>query len=205
MTQTANPQSKPWDFDFRQPLPHQDSDLLENLHFIPGLKELLMLRQVHALEHATVWMLSAKSGNENHYDNETLGGLSTEQGFYLYGEVSRYDLQRAVKLALQRLKHGEWNLAVHPRCGTNLSVNMLLTAGLAFGVHLLLPRGLITQTIGLGLAAATAAQLTPDLGSWTQKYITTSIPFNLEVEGITQKSDSWGRGAQFVQVRWKSV
>ncbi|MHC5832407.1 MAG: DUF6391 domain-containing protein, partial [Nostoc sp.] len=39
------------------PQPTQDADLLRQLSFIPGLKEILMLRQVHALEHATVWVL----------------------------------------------------------------------------------------------------------------------------------------------------
>ncbi|MHC5832935.1 MAG: DUF6391 domain-containing protein, partial [Nostoc sp.] len=92
-------------------------------------------------------------------------GLSTEQGFYLYGEVNISNLRRAIALARHRLTSGEWDLAVHPRCGTNLSVAMLLTAGLAVGVHLLLPFRPIEQLIGLGLAAATAAELAPDLGS----------------------------------------
>jgi len=55
----------------RQPLP-----------FIPGLKEILMLRQVHALEHATVWVLRTGDTSQStgalkapQVDNE-LGGLS---------------------------------------------------------------------------------------------------------------------------------
>ncbi|MEQ8959591.1 MAG: DUF6391 domain-containing protein, partial [Coleofasciculus sp. C2-GNP5-27] len=184
-----------WDFNVPTPYPSQDTDLLKQLPFVPGLKELLMLRQVHALEHATVWVL-ADLANANYtsrpsrspagtattvheMDNDTLGGLSTDQGFYLYGEVNLSDLRRAVPLALNRLTQGEWNLAVHPRCGTNLSVGMMLTAGLALGAHLLLPRGPIEQLIGLGLATATATQLTPDLGILAQHYLTTAIPFNV--------------------------
>ncbi|MGK7877505.1 MAG: DUF6391 domain-containing protein [Xenococcaceae cyanobacterium] len=200
-----------WDFDFLTPQSTQDTDLLKQLGFVPGLKEILILRQVHALEHATVWVLSETvkasgsqaSVNSRQLDNETLGGLSTDQGFYLYGQVNRFDLQRAVLLALQRLTAGEWDLAVHPRCGTNLSVSMLLTAGLCLGVHLLLPRGPLEQLIGLGLAATTAAQLAPDLGSSAQKYLTTSIPFNLEVKDISATSDIWGRPAHFVRVHWR--
>lgn len=188
--------------------PIQDVDLIRQLSFIPGLKEILMLRQVHALEHATVWVLSeldasATTGSsKSQADNELLGGLSTEQGFYLYGQVNKASLQRAVRLALQRLTSGEWDLAVHPRCGTNVSVGMLLSAGLALGFHLLLPRSPIEQLLGLGVAATTAAQLAPELGILAQRYVTTAIPFNLAIEDITIRGDVWGRSAHFVQVRW---
>lgn len=200
-----------WDVDFTAPHPRQDTDLLSQLHFIPGLKELLMLRQVHALEHATVWVLGEQGGIGNNgystpprqLDSDTLGGLSTDQGFYLYGQLHLSDLRRAVPLALQRLTTGEWDLAVHPRCGTNLSVGMFLTAGLALGVHLVLPRGPIEQFLGLGVATVMATQLTPDVGSLAQRYLTTSIPFNLAIEDITATRDIWGRPAHFVQVRWK--
>ncbi|MBR8826418.1 MAG: hypothetical protein DSM107014_00695 [Gomphosphaeria aponina SAG 52.96 = DSM 107014] len=191
------------DWDFLTPQPTQDSELLKQLGFIPGLKEILMLRQVHALEHATVWVLSETEGTQ--VDNESLGGLSTDQGFYLYGNVNVVEVQRAVKTALSRLKAGEWNLAVHPRCGTNLSVSMVLTAGFSLGAYLLLPRNLVAQLIGLGVAATTAAQLAPDLGMHAQKYLTTSIPFNLEVREIGSGSDFWGRKANFVRVRWQET
>lgn len=212
MTNTASAQSGDfWGFDFVAPHPTQDADLLRQLNFIPGLKEILLLRQVHALEHATVWVLGEHSGvreaaystTARQLDNNALGGLSTDQGFYLYGQVNLAQLKRAVPIALQRLTTGEWDLAVHPRCGTNLSVGMFLTVGLALGVHLLLPRGPIEQIIGLGIAAATATQLTPDVGSLAQRYLTTAIPFNLAIEDITATSDIWGRPAHFVQTRWK--
>lgn len=188
--------------------PIQDVDLIRQLPFIPGLKEILMLRQVHALEHATVWILSELDASatigssKSQVDNELLGGLSTEQGFYLYGQVNKASLQRAVRLALQRLTSGEWDLAVHPRCGTNVSVRMLLIAGLALGFHLLLPRSPIEQLLGLGVAATTAAQLAPELGILAQRYVTTAIPFNLAMEDIMIMGDVWGRSAHFVQVRW---
>ncbi|NER24504.1 MAG: hypothetical protein F6J96_28145 [Symploca sp. SIO1C2] len=204
-TSTAN--SDFWDFDFVQPQPTQDTDLLKQLNFLPGLKEILMLRQVHALEHATVWVLGERFGvsrtGSATTDQDTLGGLSTDQGFYLYGEVHLSDLRRAVPLALRRITRGEWDLAVHPRCGTNLSVNMFLTAGLALGAHLVMPPGPVEQVLGLGLATAAASQLTPELGSFAQRYLTTAIPFNLAVEGITATSDIWGKPAHFVRVRWK--
>jgi|GEM_PF-199630 hypothetical protein len=196
-----------WDF----PNPKLDAELIRQLSFIPGLKEILMLRQVHALEHGTVWILSESKGiypglggfKNLQVDNEKLGGLSTDQGFYLYGEVNISNLRRAVTLALHRLTNGEWDLAVHPRCGTNLSVAMLLTATMAIGINVFLPFRPIEQLVGLGLAATTAGELAPDIGSLAQRYLTTAIPFNLEIENITLTHDHWGRKAYFVKVCWR--
>ncbi|WP_413173071.1 DUF6391 domain-containing protein [Anabaena azotica] len=200
-----------FNLEFIAPSPNQDSDLLKQLSFVPGLQEILMLRQVHALEHATVWVLSETTsvysplGNPSNvqFDNESLSGLSTEQGFYLYGEVNISHLRRAVTLAQNRLTNGEWDLAVHPRCGTNLSVAMLLTAGFAIGVYAMLPFRPIEQLIGLGIAATTASELAPDLGSIAQRYLTTAIPFNLSIENIIRTRDTWGREAHFIKVKWR--
>ena len=198
-------------FDFFYPNPDLDSELLQQLGFIPGLKEFLILRQVHALEHATVWVLSnldnaiknRTSFDSLSQDNQTIGGLSTEKGFYLYGEINPFKLKRAVNLALTRLKQGEWNLALHPRCGTNSSVAMILTAGMALTAHLLLPRQPIEQLLGLGLATTAANYLAPDIGMSVQRYITTAIPFNLKVRDITKAVDAKGRSGYFVRLQWK--
>ncbi|MEG4147330.1 DUF6391 domain-containing protein [Microcoleus sp. Pol12B5] len=201
-TASASDRTGQFPFDFA-PQRTQDADLLRQLNFVPGLKEVLTLRQVHALEHATVWVLSQSFGATTaRTDNELLGGMSTDQGFYLYGHVNIAQLRQAVREALQRIASGEWDLAVHPRCGTNLSVAMLLTAGLAVGINLALPRGPILQLLGLGAAAAAAAQLAPDVGALAQRYVTTAIPFNLSVVDITLSHDFWGREAHFVRVRW---
>jgi hypothetical protein len=199
-----------WNFDFTAPQPTQDADLLRQMNFVPGLKEILMLRQVHALEHATVWVLSEArdvrygiSTSVRQRDDEQLGGLSTDQGFYLYGQVKLSDLHHAVSSALHRITSGEWDLAVHPRCGTNASVRIFVATGLALGIHLIMPRGPIEQILGLGIAATAAAQLTPDLGNFAQRYLTTAIPFNLAIEDIRATSDIWGNPAQFVRVRWR--
>jgi len=154
--------------------PQQDSDLLQQLEFVPGLLEVLKLRQVHALEHATVWVLSETQGQR---DNEALGGLSLPEGFFLYGPVERESLQRAAPQALQRLQQGEWELAIHPRCGTNLSVQLLLAAGCAVGAAALLPKDPFSQLFSFGLATAATATLAPELGPWAQRYLTTAIPY----------------------------
>lgn len=209
MATSASPNVSQSPFDFA-PQPTQDVELLKQLSYVPGLKEILMLRQVHALEHATVWVLgdspnlltSRQASYNQQIDYESLGGMSTAQGFYLYGSVDTEDLRRAVQIALRRIIKGEWDLAVHPRCGTNFSVNMLLTAGLALGTHLLLPRGPLEQLFGFGLAMTAAAQIAPDVGGLVQRYVTTAIPFNLEIANITVSQDYWGQTVHFVQVRW---
>jgi len=191
-----------------QPSTHdlsQDAELLRQLPFIPGLKEILMTRQVHALEHATVWVLTNMAGRTSSptaINSESLGGLSTDRGFYLYGTAATVDVSRATQIALRRITSGEWNLAVHPRCGTNLSVGMLLTAGLAIGTSAFLPKDPIGQMVAIGMAAIAATQLTPELGALAQQYVTTAIPFNLAISNISLKRDEMGRQAHFVEVQW---
>lgn len=77
----------------------------------------------HALEHATIHVLSEKERNFSAQGN------STHKGFYLniYGDVAEEKVHTAVTEALQRMKDGEHHLAVHPNCGTVL----LTTATLA--------------------------------------------------------------------------
>ena len=192
--------------DWFYPSQTQDSELLQQLGFIPGLKDFLMLRQVHALEHATVWVLSSLDQRKNSTkDNETIGGLSTEKGFFLYGEIDPLKLRQAVRIALNRLKQGDWDLALHPRCGTNSSVAMALTTGMVVTTHLLLPREPIGQLLGMGLAAMTATCIAPEIGMSVQKYITTAIPFNLKIEEIAQTIDTWGRSAHFVGLQWQNL
>ena len=215
MTASALPSSHFFPFDF-SPQAVQDTELLQQLQFVPGLKELLTVRQVHALEHATVWVLSelgrsplasssaqaSSAPSTSAPSTEQLGGMSTERGFYLYGAVDPVTVEWAVHRALQRLVAGEWDLAVHPRCGTNVSVGILLTAGLAIGANLLLPKDPLGQLLGLGLAATAAAGLAPDFGSLAQRYLTTAIPFNLAVQGVTASRDRLGHPVHFVQVQW---
>ena len=197
---------------FNFPYPNHDTELIQQLGFIPGLKEFITTRQIHALEHGTVWILSNSTNTlskklSTSYlsadnDNETIGGLSTEKGFYLYGDLNPFKLRNAVHTALSRLQQGEWNLALHPRCGTNSSVAMMLTTGMAMMAHFTLPKEPIHQLIGIGLATVAANYLAPDIGIYVQKYITTAIPFNLEVKKITKITDKSGNSGYFVRLNW---
>lgn len=189
--------------DWFFPRSEGDSQLLQQWGFIPGLRDFLMLRQVHALEHATVWVLSSLKPQQDN-DDISLGGLSTEEGFFLYGKVNYSQLKQAVNLALTRLQRGEWDLALHPRCGTNASVSALLTTGAIFTSHAVLPKDPLTQLLGVGLAGMVSTWVAPDVGMSVQKYLTTAIPFNLRLDSISKTRDKWGRPAHFIRLRWQN-
>jgi len=74
------------------------------------------IRRNHALEHATIHMLTAK------YRGFNAQGNAAHNGFYLniYGDLPEEAVVAAVEEAFRRLKQGEHHLAVHPNCGTAL-------------------------------------------------------------------------------------
>jgi hypothetical protein len=83
-------------------------------------------RRNHALEHATIHVLSQRHPGVN------LVGRSTHNGYYIYGDVMTEQVAAAASEALRRLKEGERRLAIHPGCGTNLVTSGLLAGGGAF-------------------------------------------------------------------------
>lgn len=80
------------------------------------------IRRNHALEHATLQILSARRTGYR------LAGYSDMGGFWLVGSVATEEIASAVQEALRRLENGERHLAVHPNCGTNF-----VTAGVVAG------------------------------------------------------------------------
>ncbi|NJN49254.1 MAG: hypothetical protein HC805_05060 [Alkalinema sp. RL_2_19] len=198
-----------WSGLFPPPIPTQDVALLHQLAFVPGLKELLLVRQIHALEHATVWILGGTPKSTVYrtvtQDDDRYGGLSTTTGFYLFGDVDTDVLNHAVHKALHRLVTGEWHLAVHPRCGTSLAVNLTLSAGMAMGSHFVLPKDPLSQFLGLGTAVTLASQLSPAIGEWMQAKVTTAIPFNLQIVSVDAVEPIQGNPAHFVALQWREV
>ncbi|MBN1202004.1 MAG: hypothetical protein JXJ20_09130 [Anaerolineae bacterium] len=80
------------------------------------------IRRNHALEHATIHVLSRK------VKNLSIAGRSTNTGFYLYGDISTPEVEAAVHEALHRMKNGERGLAIHPNCGTGLVTAGVMTS-----------------------------------------------------------------------------
>lgn len=154
------------------------------------------IRRNHALEHATIHVLTQR--NPRRY----LVGRTTTGGFYLFGEVETEEVAAAVSEALARLRRGEHDLAVHPRCGTNLATAGLL-AGLSSFVAM---SGRSTSRLAklpqILLAATIAVIAAQPLGLALQKHVTT-LP---EVEGVTVEEITRLQRGQVVihEVRIKS-
>ena len=133
-----------------------------------------VLRQNHALEHATLHLLSWR----NPYLQ--LVGRSTSSGFVVYGPVDTQEVADAAAEALARLQQGQAHLAVHPRCGTNLVVTSLLAGTAAFGVTLGRRRSRLDR-LPLALTAATLAALAAQpVAHRIQEHVTTTP----EVDGL---------------------
>lgn len=136
-------------------------------------------RRNHALEHATIHVLSQR------HPNLRLVGRSDWTGFTLYGPVDTNELSEALADALQRLQAGETQLAVHPRCGTNLATGMVL-AGLASTAALSgHRRSRLDRALQLALGLGAALSLAQPLGAKMQERVTTSADVvNLRVAKI---------------------
>jgi hypothetical protein len=117
-----------------------------------------------------------------------MAGHSDSKGFWLIGDVATEDVEAAVQEALNRMKGGEKDLAVHPNCGTNFATagTMAGVAGAAamFGVG---PRKRDKlDRLALAATLATLAlMIAQPAGLFLQKYFTTSgEPGTLEVVEI---------------------
>jgi len=74
------------------------------------------VRRNHALEHATINVMSKKHKEFGAQGNSTPWGFNLN----IYGDVSDEDVSSAVQTAYSRLQAGEEKLALHPNCGTVL-------------------------------------------------------------------------------------
>ena len=99
------------------------ADQLQTLRNVPALSR---IRRNHALEHATIHILSQQ------FPNHRFVGRSNTQGFFLYGDVPIEALESSVQEALRRLRNGEHQLAIHHNCGTNLVTSAILAGTASF-------------------------------------------------------------------------
>lgn len=96
---------------------------MSNAKFPLNWDPILRIRRNHALEHATLQILSEKNPASR------LSGLSGTFGFWVLGDVDSEELVAATQEARRRLIGGEHQLAIHPNCGTNFA-----TAGVIGGL-----------------------------------------------------------------------
>jgi hypothetical protein len=153
---------------------------------MPGLLNqptLLHTRRNHALEHATIHLLSARPRRT------MLAGHSDSRGFYLLGEVPTEEVEAAVYGALKRLQVGEGRLAIHPNCGTNLITSAVLAGSASFLVAGMTRRRRWTDWLDqlpMALLAAFAGlMLAQPLGALLQQRITTEAQLgDLQVKSV---------------------
>ena len=132
-----------------------------------NLPLLARVRRNHAMEHATIHVLTTK------YRPLKIVGRSTFKGFYLYGDLTTNMVATAAHEALSRLRAGEHHLAVHPNCGTNL-VTAGSLAGLATFAALSGKKKRSWDMLPNALVAATAALIMAQpLGPLLQAHVTT--------------------------------
>lgn len=122
------------------------------------------VRRNHAIEHATVHILEERFGRLN------IEGMAEETGFSLKGLRDRDLVSMAARAALERLRSGESDLAIHPRCGTTLVVLNTL-ASVLFLLILAATGSLSLLTVAASLFLAYA--FAPLASRLAQKYVTT--------------------------------
>lgn len=140
------------------------------------------IRRNHATEHATIHVLSSR------VPSLAVAGRADHKGFFLYGNVPTETIRTAVQDALNRLQAGEAQLAVHPRCGTNLAV-----AGLLAGLSSLVatagrPQSLLDRLPRMLLATTVAVLAAQPLGPVIQQKVTTSPNLDgVKITGISRQ------------------
>jgi Domain of unknown function (DUF6391) len=149
------------------------------------------IRQNHALEHATITILSGR------LPDLRVSARSSSDGFIIFGDVDLGELRIALDEALTRLKAGEAELAIHPNCGTNLAVGIsLITIGTMLGLASSQIRTRVTTAAASSLAGWAAAR---PLGEYVQRHFTT-LP-DLQGVRVTEIARRKFLGMTFVEVR----
>jgi hypothetical protein len=140
------------------------------------------VRRNHALEHATIHVLS------QHHRTLQLVGRSAASGFFIYGRVDTELLASAVSEALVRLQNGEVDLAVHPRCGTNIALAGVMAGLSTFGVMSGRSRSRLDKLPQVVLAATAAILMAQPLGALLQSKVTTAPDVDgVYIEGISRQ------------------
>ncbi len=128
------------------------------------------VRQNHALEHATVTILT------NDLPGLSVSARSNTRGFMIFADLDTALVRRAADEALERLRAGEAELAIHPNCGTNLAVGMSLALmGSLWSLTAMRQRTRLATALGSAVASFMFAR---PLGALAQKYLTTQQNLN---------------------------
>lgn len=157
-----------------------DHPLFQSLLETPFISR---IRRNHGLEHAALHILSER------YPHLKMAGHSDTGGFWLLGNLPLEEIQSAVQEAQDRLAAGEYRLAVHQNCGTNLATAGTF-AGLAGGLAMFGAGNRLRdklERLPLAVSLATLALiLSRPIGLLLQERVTTSG----ELEGLVVRGIS---------------
>ena len=128
----------------------------------PDVNFVTLTRWNHAIEHATIHILSRM------LPYSSMAGRSNRRGFYIYGDLPTETLRDAVQESIDRLLAGEHQLAIHPNCGTNMVSSAVLAAGATMlattgtkrrGLPEQIPAGIMGALIGVVLGQVVGLRL----------------------------------------------
>lgn len=148
------------------------------------------VKQNHALEHATIVLLSRK------FPEVRLSGISFAAGFFVFGDLPTEAILPTAQEALNLLRTTQPELAIHERCGTNLAVAGMLTGLSAMTIAKL--RRPYSTANNVILASTAALILARPLGLTVQRYVTTQTPNgSMRIEKVSPMT-VFGSPAHFV-------
>jgi hypothetical protein len=155
------------------------------------------VKQNHALEHATIVLLSRR------FPDVRFSGISFAAGFFVFGDIPTEAVLPAATEALGLLRTSQPELAVHERCGTNLAVSSMLVAAAAMVVARL--RRPYSTFNNVMLATTAATVLSRPLGLFVQRYVTTQTPSDsMSILGV-KRMKVLGTPAHFVSTENPAV
>lgn len=152
------------------------------------------IRQNHALEHATVTILTRR------VPDLRVSARSNSKGFVIFADLDLADVRQAVDEGLQRLRAGERELAIHPNCGTNLAVGTSVAmVGSLFALTAVRPRTRIASALASTAAGVVVAR---PLGRVVQRHVTTLPDLRDVTVASVMRRIRWGFAV--VEVRTQS-
>ena len=140
-------------------------------------------RQHHAIEHATIHILSRR------HPTQRFTGFSDPLGFTIHGDLDEYDLRTAVGDALLRLQGGERELAIHPNCGTNMLTTALMATLAGIMARIFIRKGWLERFAATLILTLVAIVGSKPIGFRVQEYTTDA-----------NVSDRWVKGIRLIQL-----
>ena len=150
--------------------------MFENTFFDQIYKLTLNDRRNHAIEHATVSILT-----EQKVKSAVLG-FAIPSGFLIYSKSNKDEIVSAANHGLKLMKSGVYEISISQFCGTNLVVAALLTGVSTVLLGKILgkkSKNILNITNGFLLSAL----LSKPIGRIVQKYVTTDPNVkNIQIE-----------------------